>query len=134
MTASNKIDRLRSKLQSIAGRKDLMFAECSDAEAILQTASEALKEIETMSNCELCGEPMPKGEEMFKYHGSSGPCPKPPLPTQEDDGPKVAFNTFRGGFRKDTPCPVPHWDDAPAWVRDAVKVAYMAGKLNADVR
>jgi hypothetical protein len=30
--------------------------------------------------CELCGEPMPAGEEMFKYHGYSGPCPKPPLP------------------------------------------------------
>lgn len=28
--------------------------------------------------CELCGEPMPKGEEMFKYHGYSGNCPKPP--------------------------------------------------------
>lgn len=25
--------------------------------------------------CELCGEPMPAGEEMFKYHGFSGPCP-----------------------------------------------------------
>ena len=33
-----------------------------------------------MSACELCGEPMPPGEEMFKYHGYSGPCPKPPLP------------------------------------------------------
>lgn len=31
-----------------------------------------------MANCELCGEPMPAGEEMFKYHGYSGPCPKPP--------------------------------------------------------
>ena len=33
--------------------------------------------------CELCGEPMPEGEEMFKYHGYSGSCPKPPvgLPT-----------------------------------------------------
>ena len=30
--------------------------------------------------CGLCGEPMPEGEEMFKYHGYSGPCPKPPLP------------------------------------------------------
>jgi hypothetical protein len=29
-----------------------------------------------MSNCELCGEPMPEGEEMFKFHGYSGPCPK----------------------------------------------------------
>lgn len=32
-----------------------------------------------MSNCELCGEPMPVGEEMFKFHGFSGPCPAPPL-------------------------------------------------------
>jgi hypothetical protein len=30
--------------------------------------------------CVLCGEPMPEGETMFKYHGYSGPCPKPPLP------------------------------------------------------
>lgn len=29
--------------------------------------------------CELCGEPMPAGEQMFKFHGYSGPCPKPPL-------------------------------------------------------
>lgn len=32
-----------------------------------------------MSKCELCGEPMPIGEEMFKFHGFSGPCPKPPM-------------------------------------------------------
>jgi hypothetical protein len=30
--------------------------------------------------CGLCGEPMPEGEEVFKFHGYSGPCPKPPLP------------------------------------------------------
>ena len=30
------------------------------------------------AKCELCGEPMPLGEDMFKYHGYSGPCPKPP--------------------------------------------------------
>lgn len=29
--------------------------------------------------CEICGEPMPHGEQMFKFHGYSGPCPKPPL-------------------------------------------------------
>lgn len=29
--------------------------------------------------CTVCGEPMPPGEEMFKFHGYSGPCPKPPL-------------------------------------------------------
>lgn len=25
--------------------------------------------------CELCGAPMPKGEESFRFHGYSGPCP-----------------------------------------------------------
>ena len=41
------------------------------------------------SKCELCGEPMPVGEEMFKYHGYSGDCPKPPLaplPQPDPDG------------------------------------------------
>lgn len=33
-----------------------------------------------ISRCGLCGEPMPEGESMFKYHGYSGPCPKPRLP------------------------------------------------------
>ena len=32
-----------------------------------------------IAKCELCGEPMPAGEEMFVLHGYSGPCPKPPL-------------------------------------------------------
>ena len=38
-----------------------------------------------MSKCELCGEPMPPGEEVFKFHGYSGPCPKPPLPKPETE-------------------------------------------------
>lgn len=40
------------------------------------------------ARCSLCGEPMPAGEEMFKYHGYSGDCPKPPLPKTEspEDG------------------------------------------------
>lgn len=42
--------------------------------------------------CEICGDPMPDGETMFKYHGYSGPCPKPPL-------------------KKTTPAPA--WHDAP---------------------
>ena len=29
--------------------------------------------------CEICGEPMPEGEDVFKFHGYSGPCPKPSL-------------------------------------------------------
>jgi hypothetical protein len=35
--------------------------------------------------CKLCGEPLPAGEEMFKYHGYSGDCPKPPLPRQKTE-------------------------------------------------
>jgi hypothetical protein len=35
-----------------------------------------MSETKDTPNCELCGEPMPVGEEMFKYHGYSGPCPK----------------------------------------------------------
>jgi hypothetical protein len=35
-------------------------------------------------NCSVCGEPMPAGEEMFKFHGYSGPCPKPPLAPKID--------------------------------------------------
>lgn len=31
------------------------------------------------NKCALCGEPMPEGETMFKYHGYSGPCPKPAI-------------------------------------------------------
>jgi hypothetical protein len=34
------------------------------------------------AKCGICGEPMPPGEEMFKYHGYSGDCPKPPIPKQ----------------------------------------------------
>lgn len=39
-----------------------------------------------MANCELCGEPMPEGEEMFKFHGYSGPCPKPPRERPKPEG------------------------------------------------
>jgi hypothetical protein len=34
-----------------------------------------------VARCQLCGGPMPEGEEMFKLHGYSGPCP-----TKEDAG------------------------------------------------
>ena len=51
-----------------------------------------------MSKCELCGEPMPEGEEMFKFHGYSGACQKPPLP--RDNGAeevKALFKRVTGG-------------------------------------
>lgn len=34
------------------------------------------KPVEEKGICMLCGKPLPKGEEMFKYHGYSGDCPK----------------------------------------------------------
>ena len=40
--------------------------------------------------CELCGEPMPAGEEMFKFHGYSGPCPKSPLPEPAKEDTRAA--------------------------------------------
>jgi hypothetical protein len=43
------------------------------------------------AKCELCGEPMPEGEEMFKFHGYSGPCPKPPLDRPKIEEPKMAI-------------------------------------------
>lgn len=33
----------------------------------------------SVAKCDLCGEPMPPGEQSLRYHGFSGPCPKPPL-------------------------------------------------------
>ena len=45
--------------------------------------------------CELCGEPMPAGEEMFKYHGYSGPCPKPPIPKKQNEFPSESKITTR---------------------------------------
>ena len=37
------------------------------------------------AKCSLCGEPMPEGEQMFKFHGYSGPCPKEPLPKKKPE-------------------------------------------------
>lgn len=39
-----------------------------------------MSEPSKQSLCTVCGEPMPEGEEMFKFHGYSCDCPKPPLP------------------------------------------------------
>lgn len=45
------------------------------------------------AKCELCGEPMPAGEEMFKFHGYSGPCPRAPLPSKP-----TPPNTYAAGI------------------------------------
>ena len=51
----------------------------------------------TEAKCELCGEPMPKGEEMFKYHGYSGPCPKPDISGHD------AFEVLKQGGKRTQP-------------------------------
>lgn len=33
-------------------------------------------EVVPKDGCGRCGKPLPPGEEMFKYHGYSGPCPE----------------------------------------------------------
>lgn len=41
--------------------------------------------LEQRATCQVCGEPMPPGEEMFNYHGYSEPCPKPHLPQPDQE-------------------------------------------------
>ena len=43
--------------------------------------------------CELCGEPLPDGEGMFRLHGYSGPCPKPPMPKNPEK--EAAYKDLR---------------------------------------
>lgn len=53
-------------------------------------------------HCELCGQPMPAGEEMFKFHGYSGPCP---TPTNNADPNAQAWEDLRadGGLPESRP-------------------------------
>jgi hypothetical protein len=101
-----------------------------------------------MSKCELCGEAMPSGEEMFKYHGYSGPCPKPPKPRTKkslldfddagasDDEPVKgvtvgdirAWFDERERFRAALQCCAADWISAPGTVAGA------ASQLSAEFR
>lgn len=53
------------------------------------------------NTCELCGEPMPKGETMFRFHGYSGPCPKP----KKLERPRHACGLEGYNPMRDDPCP-----------------------------
>lgn len=44
---------------------------------------------------------------------------------------RLAYEVFRNGLRY--PGDIPTWDDAPSWVRDAVIVGYLQGKLDGSV-
>lgn len=67
------------------------------ADDVIKQARRAIKEtvnrsMSDQARCSLCGEPMPAGEEMFNYHGYSGPCPKPPdesLPISNEEATSV---------------------------------------------
>lgn len=63
VAASNEAQRIRSE-----------FAEL-EAKAAAEATTEPSED--KPGFCCLCGEPMPPGEEVFKYHVLSGPCPKP---------------------------------------------------------
>lgn len=68
--------------------------------------------------CNVCGEPMPPGEEMFMYHGYSGDCPKPPLPkTDKLDWRKNIHDLVGQMFP----------DGIPGVIVNAMDAAYMAG-------
>lgn len=53
---------------------------------------------------------------------------------QRPDRAQVAYDVFRGGFRKGHPNTPPPWDDLKPWIRDAMLVAYLQGKLDGSTR
>ncbi len=58
--------------------------------------------MEEIALCSVCGEPMPPGEEMFKFHGFSGPCPKPLKRSEEHVVPTFAHcNAINGCIAPD---------------------------------
>lgn len=77
---------------------------------------EKLPEVKEKALCQLCGEPMPEGEEMFNYHGYSGDCPKPPKEIEQVSS-FVVFHKPTGQYtgrdlkRK----------DVPAWSESVIK-------------
>ncbi len=48
---------------------------------LTMTNEETLRE--EKATCGVCGHPMPEDEQMFMYHGYSGPCPEPKLTKHE---------------------------------------------------
>jgi hypothetical protein len=63
--------------------------------------------------CEVCGRPMPPGEEMFRYHGYSGPCPIDSAALCPTCGVEDPADTYMGldldaaGRHVDSYCPDP---------------------------
>lgn len=66
-------DKLREQRNSLHSQLSFRDLQASGGLPEAQAANDS-------TLCQLCGHPMPAGEEMFNYHGYSGPCPSPPLP------------------------------------------------------
>ena len=71
-------DCWRERAEALAAQLDPAIVMLTDA-AIAKEGG-MMSDESNLPRCELCGEPMPEGETMFKVHGFRGPCPKPPLP------------------------------------------------------
>ena len=74
------------------------------------------------AKCGICGEPMPEGEQMFKFHGYSGPCRKPAL---EKTGYKYDV-LIQGGMGPDV------WDREIVVTEADIVDAARAAKARAD--
>lgn len=77
--------------------------------------------------CQLCGEPMPEGEEMFNYHGYSGPCPKPPLVSQAAPPPSEKIAKMKRDYDN------AHETDLPLYRLLAFDAITMASALEAQI-
>lgn len=80
---------------------------------------------ETAARCAICGEPMPPGEQMFKYHGYSGDCPKPPLPKPVPATPWDAVIPEKWVFDKGTVL-LTRGPDEGEWIAGIVGVGELA--------
>ena len=68
---------IRAAIPAELLKEDLTLAE-NVAFIVSQLSKENPVNDKDPAVCGLCGLPMPPGEEMFNYHGYSGPCPGPP--------------------------------------------------------
>jgi hypothetical protein len=86
MTISGTFTRTCAKAHTLIGFQDDDCPLCGvlDAPLWAGTVNDHIKALARIKReraaamegvCELCGEPMPEGEEMFRFHGLSGPCP-----------------------------------------------------------
>jgi hypothetical protein len=90
-----------------------------------------------MSNCELCGESMPAGEEMFKFHGYSCECPKPRLkPVKFRKRPVVIEARQVTEAERDKVCVWAIDGGATAYVpfsNDGIVIKTLEGDMKADI-